>query len=662
MSVSEKLVEEQPPPAAPSSPSERPRSSTGLVVAAVALSTVPILIAAVRGIARGWEPTGDDAYSAVRAHDVFGGHLPLLGTWSSVSQFSGHWVNHPGPLQFDFLALPVLVLGHAAGTAAGTALVNAVSIGVLGWLVARRLGPVAATLAMAACGLLAWSLGSEILYDPWSQHAPMIPFALFLVATWMVLAGDVVALPVLVVSGSYALQTHLSYIILVTVFAAVAFGSVAWRLVASWRASHRVDRRTLGWLAAGLGTALLCWSQPLIEQITAPGEGNVVGLWRSRDVHGLPVGPGLAVRLLGGTIALPPAWLAPSFGSPSFRLDGVGRPTWLAALGLAVIVAALAVLGIRARRRGSNAVAAGTAMALGAIALGYITVTRAPLQYGVSPNYVRWMWPLGMVVSLVLVVAVVEELMAARPQLRPHRVIVAGLAVTVVAALVVAVPTVDNTSASAPWTADAAHAISKDVVADLEGRGPVVVDLSLDLTSGAIGPALFSALQDAGIPFYVRQEPLVRQLGEARRFSPGDADVGIVVRGGPIARNHSPQEVPIASWSALSRADMARRAALAGEVERTLDRRGFRFAPGGAAYLRRHGQDAMVRDVVRLAHDPEGAMRTGRVCDLWSSAWTQAAGRPLLDDRGFPHGLLDRWCTLEDQAVNRRLTVYRSPA
>jgi hypothetical protein len=290
-----------------------------------------------------------------------------------------------------------------------------------------------------------------------------------------------------------------------------------------------------------------------------------------------------------------------------------------------------------------------------------VTVIRAPFNYGFSPNYLRWMWPLGMVLWLVLAVAVADEVMAARPRLDPRRLMVGALAVVAAAAVAVGAFRVDNSSASPPWTIDAADAITKDTVDSLGGR-PVVVELSYDITSGAVGTALFGALQDAGIPFYVTQDPLVRQLGEARRFSPGDADVAIVVRGGPIAHQHAPDEVPVASWSEMSRADKARRAELTDQVTRTLDRRGLRMRPGAAAYLTRYGEAAIVRDVRRLADDPEGAVRSGRVCDLWSSAWTESAGHPLLDDRGFAPGVLDRWCALEDRAINRVITVYRRPA
>ena len=65
-----------------------------------------------------------------------------------------------------------------------------------------------------------------MLYDPWSQYAPLLPFALFVVAVWCAVAGDLVALPIMVVAGSYALQTHLSYSLLVPGLAGFALVAV----------------------------------------------------------------------------------------------------------------------------------------------------------------------------------------------------------------------------------------------------------------------------------------------------------------------------------------------------------------------------------------------------------------------------------------------------
>jgi hypothetical protein len=505
---------------------------------AVAVGVLPILVAGVRAAARGWTPTGDDAYSAVRGWDVLSSNPPLLATWSSASIYTGHQINHPGALHFDLLAVPIRLLGHGPGTAVGTALVNAAAVATIAWLMTRRRGAPGAALAMAGATLLTWSMGSEMLYDPWSQHAPLLPFALFLVAVWCVMAGDPVALPVMVAAGGYALQTHLSYTMLVPGLATCAVGALVtttlWRRrndPATWR---RQRRRTWTWSAIAAGTWLAVAAQPLIEQLTAGGEGNLTALARSGGAEAPTPSHAASLRALAGTVALPPAWLPPSYGDPSFHFDGSGRPTWLAGTSLAALALLLVTLAGRAWRRRSPTVVAGTTTALVALALGFLSIDEAPTRWGLAPTYVRWMWPLGMVVWLVVAVAVVDELTARRhdeARTTARRAAATGLAIAAVAAIAT-LPTVDNGAASPPWTVDAAHQIDDEVVAAVEGEPGVLVEMSDQVAVGATGPALFVALQRAGIPFYVDDVPLVRQLGPDRAYLPGDATVRLTVRSG----------------------------------------------------------------------------------------------------------------------------------
>jgi len=92
-----------------------------LVALAVALPAIPIIVAVVRAISQRWIPIGDQALLEIRARDVLTAHHPLLGTASSaaLSGENGVALNHPGPLMFDVLTLPVRVFGGGAGKAGG---------------------------------------------------------------------------------------------------------------------------------------------------------------------------------------------------------------------------------------------------------------------------------------------------------------------------------------------------------------------------------------------------------------------------------------------------------------------------------------------------------------------------------------------------------------
>lgn len=651
---------------APDAPTASEQRLAGrLVLLAGVAAVLPTVVAAGRAVAQGWRPNGDPSYSAVRAWDVFSTDPPLLGTWSSASNYTGHMINHPGPLQFDLLAVPVRLLGHGPGTAVGMALITALSIAALGRLVARRLGPAAATVALACCALLSWSLGSEVLIDAW-QHEPLFPFALYVVAVWCVSAGDEAALPVLVVAGSYVLQTHLSYALLVPGLLVVA--GVGYGLAVVREREHRQLRVRVRWMVAAGVVAAACWAQPVVEQFTGSGEGNLAGLARSATVEApytYPT-PAQGVVALGGTVAIPPAWLPPSYGHPSFRLDGSGRPTWLAAAGLVALVAALAWAGWRARRRGSRTVAAGAWTALATLALAGISMLRTPLQFGMATPYVRWMWPVGMIAWLVLAVAALDELRA-RAQTSPpatghaarHGVVPALAVVVAVVAGAAALPAVDNGSGTYPWAREVLDDIDDDVLAAVEGRGPVLVELSLAVPVYRGAPGLFMVLQDAGVPFYVSYDGLVRQLGPARRYEPGRAAVRLRVWGGPDAEAH-PGERLVAESSPLSAREVSELDHLTGQVEDLVVEHGLVLADGADDLLALMPLEEGVPAVDEAADDPAAAVASGTVLGLWSGPRAEVAGGPLLDSDVYPASVLDRWSELETRRREHTIKVFLS--
>jgi hypothetical protein len=527
----------------PASSSTARRCALVATVAAV----LPILVAGVRGALRGWVPVGDDAYSAVRAWDVFSTHPPLLATWSSASMYTGHQINHPGPLQFDVLAIPVQLFGHGAGTAIGMALTNALAVAGIAWLASRRFGAAGTAWAMAFTAVLCWSMGSEMLYEPWSQFAPLLPFALFLVAVWGSASGDLVALPVMVAAGSYSFQTHLSYSVLVPGMAAFAVAVV---VVMAWRETEK-RRSTVRWLAITAGVGLVLWSQPIVEQFTADGEGNVAGLVRSSRAD-LPMPTtSMSLRAFGSTLAVPPFWLPPSYGEPAFGFADQGAPLWQAVGGLVILTALLGLFGWRAYRRGSVVVAAGSATALVALALGAVTTIRMPIYYGfIAATYARFMWPMGMVVWLALALAVGDELrsrFSTASWWSSQRLAVMGAGLAVVAGIAT-LPTVDHGAVGPPWTIDAFDALDDDVATAGEEAGSVLVDIQTVEGSLHMGPTVFSILQDAGVPFYVEDPALVRQLGEDRRFEPGKADARLTVRAGPDATDAPDGAHRVAQW------------------------------------------------------------------------------------------------------------------
>src|SRR5258708_17482938 len=180
------------------SPSPLPptaRVAFRLFVGSIVVAVVPVAFATARAIHNGWLPTGDNALFAVRARDLFTHHLPLLGSWSSASVSAGPQLNPPGPLYFDLLAVPASVVQSGAGVAFGVALVNALCIVGTAVFAYRRGGALLGTIAMAATASLCWTIGSELLFEPWGPHAVLLPLLFFLVLVWALTAGGLLALP-----------------------------------------------------------------------------------------------------------------------------------------------------------------------------------------------------------------------------------------------------------------------------------------------------------------------------------------------------------------------------------------------------------------------------------------------------------------------------------
>ena len=117
-----------------------------------------------RAINRQWIPVGDDAFFTLRARDVFTiDHLPARYV-VLLAHGGAQNLNHPGPLLFDVLALPAK-LGGGTGLAIGSALINAMAllgIAIVGY---RRGGAVVEAAAVAVGAVLAWSMGSEVLFE-----------------------------------------------------------------------------------------------------------------------------------------------------------------------------------------------------------------------------------------------------------------------------------------------------------------------------------------------------------------------------------------------------------------------------------------------------------------------------------------------------------------
>jgi hypothetical protein len=504
---------------------------------ALGVAVAAVVGVGVKGAVTGWQPIGDEGYFALRSHDVFTMHPPLLGTASSASMYTGKALTHPGPLQFDLLAVPVRIFGVAAGTAIGTAALNAASIAAVGLLLRRWAGAAAGLVGVTAMALLAWSLGGVVVHDPYGPYAVIMPFAVLLTATAVSMSGGLWALPVVALTGSLALQTHLSYVVLVPGLSALALAGAAadlWRRrrtdPAGWPATRR---RAMRWAAATAVVAVLCWLQPLGQQVFGE-DGNLGNLVTAAGADG-PTTPSarLAIRSMSGLVAQPPLWLPPSYGSPLPLEASVPADARfpLATGSLGLVVAALVASAVAGRRRSDGVVVAAATTALAGLALGLVTIMRAP-WYGVGGwTYVRWLWPLSLWVWVTLALAALRLAPAPVRAVARSRPALAALAAVCLIAGVGTLPASDNGGVAERerWqvTSDALVSAAVEAVGD---ERPVLVDYVSNRAGPTFGPAIMARLADEGIPFVVDRPSLARQVGFHRLLPDDDqAPVSLVL-------------------------------------------------------------------------------------------------------------------------------------
>lgn len=373
------------------------RGEVGAAALAVTAAVTPFVVATARALRDGWYPIGDNAFFALRARDVFTEHHPLLGTWTSASLSVGRNLNNPGPLLFDLLALPAKI-DPAAGLAIGVALVNVAAIGVVAALAWRRGGASILAWAMAACAGLAWTMGSELLFDPWQPHALLFPFLAFLFAVWSMVEGDAVALPVAVGLASLVVQSHLSYAVLVPLLSLVG---VVGLVVAA-----RDRQRPVRWrrpVAAAVGIGVLCWLQPLVDQLT--GEGNLVTLLTNASSGDAKIGPGLATRLASWVLSVPPFWGRSSFARALYVPGPETMPGRALAAGSLVLLVVVLVGAVAFGRRRPVVV-----VALAGVLGSWLTTAMLPVgTLGIVPHQFKWLWPAGVFATFAIVVSVARE-------------------------------------------------------------------------------------------------------------------------------------------------------------------------------------------------------------------------------------------------------------
>ncbi len=350
--------------------------------------------------------------------------LRLLGPYSRFG------FDHPGPMSF-YAAVPWYgVLGSVGGLAMVLTrlCIDATCAALLVVLVDGIGGRTAAW--GATIGLLWFELrvGVEWFRDPWNPYAVVLPTALALVAGAALLdgpAGRRWRSLVLVVAGSFAVQSHLGAVPLVAV--AVVLG------VAGFIRSARLPDPGRVAADAGLavGVGLACWALPLWQQLTtSPGNLHEIGAFLLGSDGARP-GLGTVVDPVIGAVTLPAGHFGDRLGSePLSALPRIGVFWWCVVVLLTAAAVAYSAWSWRAGRVGMAALAA-------CVPVGVVVAVIAGLQVrgAVEPYLFAPGLAVG-VVAWVTVGAATAELVTAFARRHAARVVLVGVAVTLCCAAI----------------------------------------------------------------------------------------------------------------------------------------------------------------------------------------------------------------------------------
>jgi len=567
------------------------------LIGALAIVTVPIVVAAGRAVAQHWVPIGDDALVAIRARDVLTANHPWLGTWTSASIDAGVDMNHPGPLLFDALAVPVRLFGGHAGVAIGVMIVNQLAAWTVVAVGFRRAGSLGAVLAASAVALLGWTMGSELLFDPWNPHILVLASLALLSCAWSLACGGWRALPVYVAIGSFCVQTHVGYVYFVPgVFVVAALvGELSRRLDPSR------PRRwpTRGVVVTTAAVVLVLWAQPLWEQFFGEGEGNLSRLAGAVGSGGTAIGGALALRILASAVVVPPwggrAAFIDAVPLATYSSPGVLDPVDNRSLGLAVLSLALlaVILGSATwwawRRRDRIALAA-VCISIGALAVALVTLVIMPIgPVGLTPHQMRWLWGTGaftwFAVLLVVGRGLVERV--------DRRVVLAVGAALAVLFAVLDLPAFVQPAGPATRSYQIPTVRELDrQLADTSGLGTVWFDDTTLPLFDNYSAAVLAQLQAEDVPFEVSSPGLVCQLGNHRRLDRADTRMYLLQGRDALSVPEGGTAIALASPLSSVEQDELR------EAEDVLTS----FAASGAAGLNAAGADAEAAG--RLPVDP----------------------------------------------------------
>jgi hypothetical protein len=376
-----------------------PRRSMWLFVVVVStLAVTPIIVAVVTLLSGdAWFPAGDMAQAELHMRG-FLSHPPLVGAAGRIVSDAGLQGSHPGPGLWVAM-LPVYLLGGRSSHAllAAAASVHIVSVILVVRLAIHRGGRLLAVLTALAALLVIRASGPDFMIEPWNPWLAILPFMIFiflvgeLVAPMGSARQKQLALVGAIVVGSYCIQCHAGYAVLVV--GALAAAVVVW-VRDEYRSQdltgHQPWSRVRQGLIFGLTALLVVWLPVVIDQLRRK-PGNVSILLEHFVSPSEPtMGVTQAAKIIATQFNLFGLWLSgPGADAPA---EG-----WARYIGCLLMVSLWFWATWKVRKADQSAMFRWQMMMAGFVLLGSFSILRI---FGPYYEYtVRWFWILSVVTA-----------------------------------------------------------------------------------------------------------------------------------------------------------------------------------------------------------------------------------------------------------------------
>ena len=376
-----------------------PRRSMWLFVVVVSLLAVTPIIVAVIAMLSGdaWFPAGDMAQAELHMRG-FLSNPPLVGAAGRIVSDSGLQGSHPGPGLWVAM-LPVYLLGGRSSHAllAAAASVHIVSVIIAVRLAVHRGGRLLAMLTALAALVVIRASGSDFMIEPWNPWLAILPFMIFiflvgeLVAPMGSARQKQLALVGAIVVGSYCIQCHAGYAVLVV--GALAAAVVVW-VRDEYRSQdltgHQPWSKVRQGLIFGLTALLVVWLPVVIDQLRRK-PGNVSILLEHFVSPSEPtMGVTQAAKIIATQFNLFGLWLSgPGTDAPA---EG-----WARYIGCLLMVSLWFWATWKVRKADQSAMFRWQMMMAGFVLLGSFSILRI---FGPYYEYtVRWFWILSVVTA-----------------------------------------------------------------------------------------------------------------------------------------------------------------------------------------------------------------------------------------------------------------------